>query len=80
MAHRADRSENKPRLATAWATKWDGFWQYEATDDGFTQPDPTSDRAEAGTIHGIVYAVEPSKVLAFGERPFTHTRYPPPPT
>jgi nitroimidazol reductase NimA-like FMN-containing flavoprotein (pyridoxamine 5'-phosphate oxidase superfamily) len=68
------------RLAEAWATKWDGSWQYEVTDEGFRQPDPTSDPADAGTVHSVVYAVEPSKILAFGKRPFTHTRYLPPST
>src|SRR5690606_28569086 len=53
------------RLTAAWAAKWDGSWRYEVTDDGF--------RHAAGTA--LVFAVEPTKVLAFGKRPFTHTRY-----
>jgi general stress protein 26 len=53
------------RLAAAWATKWDGSWQFEATDDGF--------RHEAG--NALVYGVEPAKVLAFGKGPFSHTRH-----
>jgi general stress protein 26 len=53
------------RLAAAWATKWDGSWQFEVTDGGF--------RHEAG--HALVYAVEPAKVLAFGKGPFSHTRH-----
>ena len=54
------------RLATAWATKWDGRWQFEAGNGAF--------RAEGGT-GADVYSVEPTKVLAFGKEPFTHTRH-----
>lgn len=80
QARRVTDRARLERLAKAWATKWDGFWQYEATDDGFRQADPTSDPEQADTIDGVVYAVEPSKVLAFGKRPFTHTRHIPPTT
>src|SRR5262245_801242 len=71
------------RLAAAWRTKWDGSWEFEASDEGFGQM--------PGGV-AFVYAVEPSKVLAFGrQRPsgpagetvlsdvvFTHTRHVPP--
>jgi len=60
------------RLAAAWRTKWDGSWQFEATDEGF--------RHEQDGL-AFVFAVEPTKVLAFGrQRPsgFTHTRHLPP--
>jgi general stress protein 26 len=58
------------RLAAAWATKWDGSWQYEVTDGGFRH----------GSGHALVFAVEPTKVLAFGRRrlppaAYTHTRH-----
>jgi general stress protein 26 len=53
------------RLAAAWATKWDGSWQFEVTDGGFQH--------EAGLA--LVYAVEPAKVLAFGKGPYSHTRH-----
>lgn len=53
------------RLAAAWATRWDGSWQYEVADEGF--------RHGAGFAH--VFAVEPAKVLAFGKGPFSHTRH-----
>jgi nitroimidazol reductase NimA-like FMN-containing flavoprotein (pyridoxamine 5'-phosphate oxidase superfamily) len=54
------------RLATAWAAKWDGRWQFEVTDGGF--------KHEAGIA--LVFAVEPSKVLAFGKgEAFSHTRH-----
>jgi general stress protein 26 len=54
------------RLAEAWTQKWDGRWQYEVVDGGFRN-------GEHGL--GYVYAVRPTKVLAFGKNPFTHTRY-----
>ena len=53
------------RLAAAWATKWDGSWQFEVADGAFHH--------EAGRAD--VYAVEPAKVLAFGKGPFSHTRH-----
>jgi general stress protein 26 len=54
------------RLASAWGTKWDGRWQFRAADDGFHH--------EAGGL-ALVFAVEPTKVLAFGKGTFTHTRH-----
>jgi general stress protein 26 len=68
------------RLAAAWRTKWDGSWQFEATDEGFHHMD-------GGLAH--VFAVQPTKVLAFGRQrssgpaestmlpalAFTHTRH-----
>lgn len=54
------------RLAQAWAGKWDGDWQYEVKDGRFHHP------------HGgdaLVYAVAPTRVLAFGKGRFTHTSY-----
>ena len=68
QAQRVTDRARLERLAKAWATKWDGFWQYEASDEGLRQTDPTSDPDEAGTVDGVVYAVEPSKILAFGKR------------
>jgi general stress protein 26 len=54
------------RLADAWATKWDGRWHYRADEGGF--------RREGGGL-ALVYAVSPSKVLAFGKGTFSHTRH-----
>ncbi|HLR95045.1 MAG TPA: pyridoxamine 5'-phosphate oxidase family protein [Jiangellaceae bacterium] len=56
------------RLAAAWTTKWDGNWQFEASDDGFHH-------ADGGLA--LVYAVQPVKVLAFGKADtgFSHTRH-----
>lgn len=56
------------RLAAAWATKWDGSWQFRVADDGFQH-------ASGGLAH--VFTVQPAKVLAFGkgEGGFSHTRH-----
>lgn len=56
------------RLAAAWAAKWDGSWQYDVSDEGF--------RHDAGGL-ALVFAVEPTKVLAFGKGTFSHTRHRP---
>jgi general stress protein 26 len=53
------------RLADAWRTKWDGRWQFEARDGAFHH--------EAG--EGPVFAVAPTKILAFGKGTFSHTRH-----
>lgn len=54
------------QLTAAWTGKWDGRWHYDVTDDGFGS-------GNHGAAH--VFAVGPTKVLAFGKNPFTHTRY-----
>jgi nitroimidazol reductase NimA-like FMN-containing flavoprotein (pyridoxamine 5'-phosphate oxidase superfamily) len=53
------------RLADAWRTKWDGRWQFEARDGAFQH--------EVG--EALVYAVAPTKVLAFGKGTYTHTSH-----
>lgn len=53
------------RLAAEWATRWEGQWQFEVVGDGFSH--------EAGVAQ--VYRVMPTKVLAFGKAPFSHTRH-----
>jgi general stress protein 26 len=53
------------RLADLWRTKWDGRWQFEVRGGSFHH--------EAGTA--LVFAVVPTKVLAFGKGPFTHTSH-----
>jgi general stress protein 26 len=53
------------RLADAWRTKWDGQWQFEPGDGVFVH--------EAGDA--LVFSVAPTKVLAFGKGPFSHTRH-----
>ena len=54
------------RLAEAWATKWDGRWQYEASSEGFRHK-------EGG--ESIVFSVTPSKILAFAKGTFSQTRH-----
>jgi hypothetical protein len=53
------------RLADEWRTKWDGSWQFEARDGAFHH--------EAGAA--LVFAVAPTKVLAFAKGTFTHTSH-----
>jgi general stress protein 26 len=54
------------RLADAWATKWDGQWRFEVRDGAFHHDD-------GGTA--LVFAVRPTKVLAFEKGTFSHTRH-----
>lgn len=56
------------RLATAWAAKWNGQWQFRPTDTGFTHEDGA---------RALVFRVRPSKVLAFTKGGFSQTRYHP---
>ncbi|GAA0949080.1 pyridoxamine 5'-phosphate oxidase family protein [Pseudonocardia zijingensis] len=53
------------RLADAWRTKWDGRWQFEARDGAFHH----------GAGEALVFAVAPTKVLAFGKGTYSHTRH-----
>jgi nitroimidazol reductase NimA-like FMN-containing flavoprotein (pyridoxamine 5'-phosphate oxidase superfamily) len=66
-AQRVTERATLERLATAWATKWDGQWRYEVTDTGFAHPDA------GGPV--LVFAVQPTKVLAFTKGGFSQTRY-----
>jgi len=52
------------RLAAIWKSKLD--WDFQVTDGGFLDP--------AGRT-GLVFGVKPAKVLAFGKRPYSQTRY-----
>lgn len=65
-------------LAAAWATTWDGSWQYDVSDDGFHHraEAESASSPEPGSL-ALVFAVEPTKVLAFGKGAggFSHTRY-----
>jgi general stress protein 26 len=69
QAQRVTERATLERLAAAWATKWNGQWQFEVADGGF---------AHAGADGpALVFAVKPTKVLAFGKGEFSHTRYRP---
>ena len=67
----AERVTDEPtlqRLAQAWTTKWDGRWTFEPREGGF--------QSDGGGT-ALVFAVHPTKVLAFGKDPFSHTRHRP---
>jgi hypothetical protein len=55
------------RLAAAWATRWDGRWRFEVRDGCFYHPG--DDEAV------LVFAVAPSRVLAFAKGRFSQTRH-----
>ncbi|WP_116996438.1 pyridoxamine 5'-phosphate oxidase family protein [Desertimonas flava] len=65
VAERVTGGDRLARLAEAWRGKWDGQWQFEADSDVFRHED-----GEA-----LVFAVRPSKVLAFGKGTFSHTSH-----
>ncbi|HEX2682135.1 MAG TPA: pyridoxamine 5'-phosphate oxidase family protein [Candidatus Dormibacteraeota bacterium] len=65
QAVRVTDPEQLQRLAVAWAQKWDGRWQYSVAQDGFGNEGVTA----------LVFAVRPSKVIAFAKGRFSHTRY-----
>jgi general stress protein 26 len=54
------------RLAEAWATKWDGRWHYRVRDGAFQHD---------GGGRAVVFAVTPTKILAFAKGTFGQTRY-----
>ena len=59
------------RLARAWATKWDGRWNYAATVGGFAHDGASDDGL--GPVY--VYTVRAAKVMAFGKGTFSQTTY-----
>jgi nitroimidazol reductase NimA-like FMN-containing flavoprotein (pyridoxamine 5'-phosphate oxidase superfamily) len=54
-------------LAAAWQNKWDGQWNFDVDEGGFTHRD--------GTNVAGVYAVRPTRAFAFGKAPASHTTY-----
>jgi nitroimidazol reductase NimA-like FMN-containing flavoprotein (pyridoxamine 5'-phosphate oxidase superfamily) len=68
-AERVEDHDRLERLAAAWTTKWDGRWTYVATDAGFEHP------ADAHHNQVLVFAVRPTRVLAFGKGAFSHTSH-----
>lgn len=67
-ARRVTDRRTLEKLAAAWRTKWTGQWQYEVGEEAFTND-------VGGTA--LVFAVQPTKVLAFGKGTYSHTRYTP---
>jgi general stress protein 26 len=64
------------RLARAWADKWDGQWKFGVRDGGFVSPPDVGDDSDNDdATSALVFAVRPTKVLAFGKGTFSHTRF-----
>jgi hypothetical protein len=64
-AIRVSSADTLQRLAEAWGQKWDGRWDYQVGSEGF----------DHGGATVFVFAVRPSKVLAFAKGRFSHTRH-----
>jgi nitroimidazol reductase NimA-like FMN-containing flavoprotein (pyridoxamine 5'-phosphate oxidase superfamily) len=65
-ALRVSDDDELRRLASAWSTKWDGRWHYLVRDGFFNHE-------EGGRV--IVFAVKPTKVMAFAKGNFAATSY-----
>jgi len=59
------------RLASVWATTWDGRWKYLVRDGCFYH----YDEHEVLPDVIFVFKVSPTKVFAFAKGHFSHTRY-----
>jgi general stress protein 26 len=66
-AERVTDADTLGELARAWGRKWDGSWRFEPVAAGFRHAE------HGGVAH--VFAVRPTKVLAFGKGGFSHTRH-----
>ncbi len=53
------------RVATAWTRKWDGRWRYQVRDGSF----------QHGPGTALVFAVTPTKILAFAKGTFSQTSH-----
>jgi nitroimidazol reductase NimA-like FMN-containing flavoprotein (pyridoxamine 5'-phosphate oxidase superfamily) len=65
VAERVIEDGRLQALADAWRTKYDGDWDFEVRDAAFQH--------EGG--EALVFAVVPTKVLAFAKGDFAQTRY-----
>jgi nitroimidazol reductase NimA-like FMN-containing flavoprotein (pyridoxamine 5'-phosphate oxidase superfamily) len=65
-AVRVTDDEQLARLTDAWARKWDGRWRYTVVGGGFQHTNGGQ---------ALVFAVAPSKILAFGKGTFSQTRH-----
>ena len=62
------------RLASVWATKWDGRWKYKVSDGYFYHYDEEEDKVYPYSV--LVFEVRPTKVYAHGKGdPFSQTRH-----
>lgn len=59
------------RLAAAWAAKWDGRWTFLVREGGFAHGDMPD--SPSGPV--LVFAVAPTRVLAFTKGDFSHTSH-----
>jgi nitroimidazol reductase NimA-like FMN-containing flavoprotein (pyridoxamine 5'-phosphate oxidase superfamily) len=67
-ATRVTDDEALRRIATLWAAKWDGRWQWQVRDGAFHDA--------ARTAEAMVFAVRPDKVFAHSKGdPFGETRH-----
>jgi nitroimidazol reductase NimA-like FMN-containing flavoprotein (pyridoxamine 5'-phosphate oxidase superfamily) len=66
-AERVTDAAKLSELARAWEGRWDGSWKFEPVEAGF--------RHAGGDGIAYVFAVRPTKVLAFGKGRFSHTRH-----
>jgi len=58
------------RLASVWATKWDGSWPYQVRNGYFYLYD--EDEQQVATDSGLVFSVKPTRVFAFGRGQTRH--------
>jgi general stress protein 26 len=67
LAEPVTDTESLKRLAAAWTGKWDGSWNYEVREGCFGH--------EGSEEPVLVFAVRPTRVLAFGKGTFSHTTH-----
>jgi nitroimidazol reductase NimA-like FMN-containing flavoprotein (pyridoxamine 5'-phosphate oxidase superfamily) len=65
-AARVTEDQELRHLAQAWTRKWDGRWRYRVGDGGF-------EHGNGAPV--LVFAIAPTKVIAFGKGIFSHTRH-----
>jgi general stress protein 26 len=61
------------RLASVWATKWDGSWPYQVRNGYFYLYD--EDRHQVLTDSNLVFSVKPTKVIVFNQEGQTRYRF-----
>ena len=61
------------RLASVWATKWDGSWPYQVRNGYFYLYDEDEQRVLVDS--NLVFSVKPTKVFAFAKGHISHTRH-----
>jgi nitroimidazol reductase NimA-like FMN-containing flavoprotein (pyridoxamine 5'-phosphate oxidase superfamily) len=59
------------RLASVWATRWDGRWKYQVRGGCFYHYDENEVLPDAI----FVFSVQPTRVYAFAKGHFSHTRH-----